>query len=104
MKITRAAGAFCLVWPMAGLMPASAADARNGETLARRWCSSCHVVAGDQSGTTGEAPPFRVIARTPDLDAGKIALFVLQPHPKMPDMGLSREAAADLAAYISSLR
>ena len=61
-------------------------------------------MAGDQSGTTGEAPPFRVIARTPDLDAGKIALFVLQPHPKMPDMGLSREAAADLAAYISSLR
>ena len=104
MKITRAVGAFCLIWPMAGLIPASAADVRNGETLARRWCTSCHVVAGDQSGTTGEAPPFRVIARTPDLDAGKIALFLLQPHPKMPDMGLSREAAADLAAYISSLR
>jgi mono/diheme cytochrome c family protein len=102
MTITRTLGAFCLILAFAG--PASAADARNGETLAKRWCSSCHVVAGDQSGTTGEAPPFRVIARTPDLDASKIALFLLQPHPKMPDMGLSRQAAADIAAYISGLR
>jgi mono/diheme cytochrome c family protein len=104
MTITRALGASCLILAFAGLVPASAADVRNGETLARRWCSSCHVVAGDQSGTTGEAPTFRVIARTPDLDAGKIALFLLQPHPKMPDMGLSRQAAGDLAAYITSLK
>jgi mono/diheme cytochrome c family protein len=85
-------------------MPASAADVGNGEALARRWCTSCHVVANDQPGPAGEAPPFRVIARTPDLDAGKLALFLLQPHPKMPDMGLSRQAVTDLAAYISSLR
>jgi len=104
MKITRAAGAFCVIWPLAGLNPASAADVSNGETLARRWCTSCHVVAADQPGPTGEAPPFRVIARTPGLDAGKIALFLLQPHPKMPDMGLSRQAASDLAAYIASLK
>lgn len=104
MAINRALGAFCLILAFVGPMPASAADAKNGETLARRWCSSCHVVAADQPGTTGEAPPFRAIARTPGLDAGGIALFLLQPHPKMPDMGLSRQAAADLAAYISSLR
>jgi mono/diheme cytochrome c family protein len=104
MKIARTVGAFCLVWPLAGPMPASAADVGNGEALARRWCTSCHVVANNQPGPTGEAPPFRVIARTPDLDAGKLALFLLQPHPKMPDMGLSRQAVTDLAAYISSLR
>lgn len=104
MTMTRALGAICLILPLAGPAPTFAADLKNGEALARRWCASCHVVAGDQSGTTGEAPPFRVIARTPDLDAGRIALFLLQPHPKMPDMGLSRQAAGDLAAYITSLK
>jgi hypothetical protein len=33
----------------------------------------------------------------------KTSLFLLDPHPKMPDMGLSRAEAAALAAYISTL-
>jgi mono/diheme cytochrome c family protein len=83
---------------------AFAADADNGRRLARRWCAPCHVVASNQRGTTGEAPPFATIAGKPDFDAAKIALFLLDPHPKMPDMGLSRTAAADLAAYIATLK
>jgi mono/diheme cytochrome c family protein len=83
---------------------AAAADASQGEQLARRWCSSCHVVAADQSGGVIEAPPFQTIARRADFSAPALALFLLDPHPKMPDMGLSREAAADLAAYIASLK
>jgi mono/diheme cytochrome c family protein len=81
---------------------ASAADARQGETLAKRWCATCHVVASDQRNPTGEAPPFSSIGRTPDLDASKLALFLLLPHPHMPAMTLSRAEAADLAAYIAS--
>ena len=81
---------------------ALAADARMGETLAKRWCATCHVVASDQQRATGEAPPFSSIGRTPDLDASKLALFLLLPHPNMPAMTLSRSEAADLAAYIVS--
>jgi hypothetical protein len=33
-----------------------------------------------------------------------LALFLLLPHPKMPDMSLSRSEAADLAAYIVSFK
>ena len=80
----------------------SAADVRQGETLAKRWCATCHVVASDQRHPTGEAPPFSSIGRTPDLDASKLALFLLLPHPHMPAMTLSRLEAADLAAYIVS--
>jgi mono/diheme cytochrome c family protein len=83
---------------------ALAADPDNGERLARRWCATCHVVASDQRGTTGEAPPFTTIARAPDFGTGKLAHFLLDPHPKMPDMGLSRTAAEDIAAYIAKLR
>jgi mono/diheme cytochrome c family protein len=82
--------------------PVFAADARNGERLARRWCEPCHVVAADQREVTGEAPPFATIAR-PGFDAARIAMFLLDPHPKMPDMSLTRAEAADLAAYIAAL-
>jgi mono/diheme cytochrome c family protein len=81
-----------------------AADIQHGATIARRWCSSCHVVAGNQRQVTGEAPPFATIARSPGFDEHRLAFFLLDPHPKMPDMGLSRTDAADLAAYIGSLK
>jgi mono/diheme cytochrome c family protein len=85
--------------------PAYAADANNGERLAQRWCAACHVVSATQrQTTTDQAPPFATIAKSPGFDAGKVALFLLDPHPKMPDMGLSRSAAADLAAYIATLK
>jgi hypothetical protein len=61
---------------------ACAADAYNGAQIARRWCEPCHVVAGDQRGTTGEAPPFASIAKKPGFDAGQVAMFLLDPHPK----------------------
>jgi mono/diheme cytochrome c family protein len=87
----------------AGSVAASAADADHGRTLARRWCATCHVVAANQQRPTGEAPPFAVIAKRPDFDATKLANFLLDPHPKMPNMSLTRPEAADLVAYIATL-
>ncbi len=87
----------------AAMQPALAADARNGERLARRWCEPCHVVASDQRQVTGEAPPFATVARQPNFDPARLALFLLDPHPKMPDMSLTRNEASDLAAYIATL-
>jgi mono/diheme cytochrome c family protein len=81
---------------------ASAADAANGQTLAKRWCAACHVVASDQQNGNTQAPPFSAIAAKSGFNAALLALFLLTPHPKMPDMNLSREEAADLAAYIAS--
>ena len=84
--------------------PVFAADPDNGERLARRWCASCHVIASDQRGPTGEAPPFKTISAKPDFDAAKLAFFLMDPHPKMPNMQLSRSEAGDLAAYIATLK
>jgi mono/diheme cytochrome c family protein len=80
-----------------------AADIRQGEQLARRWCASCHLVAADQSRGTTEAPPFSSIASRPAFDTNRLAFFLLDPHPKMPNMSLTRTEAGDIAAYIASL-
>ena len=89
---------------ISGIGPTYAADSANGERLARRWCDSCHVVSSDQKGPVTEARSFVSIAKMPDFDTGKLALFLLDPHPKMPNMTLSRTEAADLAAHIASLK
>jgi mono/diheme cytochrome c family protein len=83
--------------------PGWAADPNHGEQLARRWCASCHVVANDQSQASSDAPPFAMIARHPNFNAERLAFFLLDPHPKMPNMALTRLEATDLAAYIASL-
>ena len=79
------------------------ADPAHGELLAKRWCAACHVVSADQQEGADNAPAFATIAKKPDFEAGKIALFLMDPHPKMPDMQLSRDEAKDLGAYIAGL-
>jgi mono/diheme cytochrome c family protein len=84
--------------------PGWGADADNGSRLAHRWCEACHVVTPTQRRPgNDQAPPFATIAQRPGFSASKIAMFLLDPHPKMPDMSLSRTEAADLAEYIASL-
>ncbi|NVN86825.1 MAG: cytochrome c [Rhodopseudomonas sp.] len=78
-----------------------AADPDNGETLAKRWCTGCHVVSGDQSKGTDIAPSFSSIATRPNFDEDKLATFLLEPHPKMSNMALSREETKNLASFIA---
>jgi len=83
---------------------ARAADPVNGKRLSERWCATCHVIGADQQSAITEAPPFSAIASKPDFDKTSLAFFLLDPHPKMPDLGLSREAATDIAAFIATQR
>src|SRR6516165_8643226 len=51
------------------LSPSSfAADADHGEALAKRFCTACHVVERDQTGSIDHAPPFASVAKIPDFD------------------------------------
>jgi mono/diheme cytochrome c family protein len=93
-----------MVAAVAVVSSAEAADVGHGQQLARRWCASCHIVAAGQTGPTSEAPPFATIAASERFTARKIAAFLLDPRPRMPNMELTPREAEDLAAYISSLR
>ena len=88
-----------------GLGPSAllAADIGHGKTLAERWCASCHLVAPEQRQASTDATPFATVAQDPYFDAARLAYFLLEPHPKMPNMALTRVEAADLAAFIGSL-
>jgi mono/diheme cytochrome c family protein len=81
----------------------SAGDPAHGEALAKQWCAACHIVAADQARGTDNVPPFATIANMKGFSAGNVAQFLMDPHPKMPDMQLSRVEAQDLGAYIASL-
>jgi len=83
---------------------ALAADARHGKALAEVWCADCHVVGPGQRQASADVPSFASVGQLPTFDAGRLALFLLDPHPKMPNLSLTRDEAADLAAYIASLR
>ena len=50
------------------------------------------------------ATSFESIAQAADFSAEKLALFLLEPHPRLPNMSLSRKEAQDNAAYIAIQR
>ncbi len=81
---------------------ARAADLVKGEQIARRWCAACHVVAADQKQASADVASFFDVAKRKSGD--EIKSFLIDPHPKMPDMSLTREEIADLVGYIQSLR
>jgi len=85
-------------------LPSYSADPQHGLVLAKRWCATCHIVSADQQRASADVPPFATIARSPNFSPRDLAYFLLNPHPKMPDLPLSRAAADDIAAYIATLK
>jgi len=82
----------------------SAGSAEQGRRLAERWCASCHLVGPGQREASTDVPTFASIARREDLPESLLAAFLSTPHPRMPNMALSRQEIADVLAYIRSLR
>jgi len=79
-------------------------NAAEGQRIAELWCATCHLVSEDQERAPIDAPTFMSIAeRSPEaIDA--LAGFLMDPHPPMPDLSLTRTEIRDLLAYIASLR
>ena len=100
-------------WSGAGAVKLLSADPHRRALLLERLHSTdltaltdlqaCHVVAEDQTHAADNVPTFASIARRPGFTADKIATFLREPHPKMPDMQITNGESADLAAYIVSL-
>lgn len=83
-----------------------AGNPEQGRAFALEVCSVCHFVAPGQ-----KAPPrlatavsFRAIANTEGMSGMKLQAILSTPHRVMPNLILTPEEAADVIAYILSLR
>ena len=94
-----------LLWSAAPALAAGpvAGDAANGATLARKWCSSCHLTGGETI-ASDEAPTFPQIANDRARPAGYLEAWLQRPHKPMPPLQLSRQEIADLVAFFETLR
>lgn len=98
--------------PLALLLFSAAAHAQqaqtrgnpdNGLKLARQWCTTCHVV--EPAGRGGDAgPPFAAVANRPDRTPQTLRAWLNDPHPPMPNLGLTRTEIDDIVVYIDTLQ
>ena len=75
-----------------------------GARVAKTSCAMCHVVAPGQGSSWTDAPTFEAIANNPATTARGIIAFLQKPHMHMLQYRQGRSHAADIAAYILSLR
>ena len=80
----------------------AAGDIAQGKKIAQRWCATCHVVSPEQTRASTDVPTFCDIAQRKSGE--QLRIFLIDPHPKMPDMSLTRQEIADIVAYIESLK
>jgi mono/diheme cytochrome c family protein len=77
-------------------------DPDAGRQLVMNSCTACHAPAGTKSATDG-APPLSFIARDTRSNPLSIHAWLMDPHPPMPGIMLSRQQVSDVIAYLSSL-
>jgi mono/diheme cytochrome c family protein len=81
-----------------------ARDIENGQAIAERWCSQCHIVSPGQTTPASDIVTFSEIAKRFADDQSALSALLSDAHPPMPDMSLTRQEIADLVAFIGSLR
>jgi mono/diheme cytochrome c family protein len=81
---------------------AGAADLENGRVIAQARCVECHVVFDGQP-SAQITEPLDNIATKYGFDAQSIVKAILDQHPEM-GASLRQEDAADLAAYIATIK
>src|SRR6185503_10243872 len=78
------------------------ANPEAGRQLIMRSCSSCHATDAAQTATDG-APPLTVIAKDNRERPAWIRGWLMEPHPPMPSISLSRQQIEDVIAYLRTL-
>ncbi len=89
-----------------GTSQAQLVSPKAGQEVAEKLCTSCHIVGKEpvNASMPSDVPSFTEIANMPDQTEVRVAGRIVVPHPAMPQIQLTREEIANLAAYIMSLR
>jgi mono/diheme cytochrome c family protein len=83
----------------------SAGRPQQGLTMAQRVCAECHAVQKDDlRSPNADAPPFARLATTPGMTTIALTAALRTSHRTMPNIVLQADEAADVIAYILSLK
>jgi mono/diheme cytochrome c family protein len=113
-----AAGLLALVAVVAASAPAPAqdrkgdprkADARKGDAadgreFAQTWCTECHAIDAKAAPGGKAGPAFAAIANRRSVTSRRLIRWLYSKHKNMPDFEVELDDAADVAAYIMSLK
>lgn len=81
-----------------------AGDPAAGYAIASDFCADCHAIEAGEAGSPNiDAPPFQMIANSPEMSDMALTVFFQMPHETMPNLIVQSAEAADLVAYIRSL-
>jgi mono/diheme cytochrome c family protein len=86
----------------ATLAHAASGNAEAGRQLVMRSCSSCHATESAKT-ATDNAPPFSAVAKSNKERPAWIRGWLMEPHPPMPNISLSRQQIDDIIAYLGTL-
>jgi len=81
-------------------LPSGNADA--GKRLVLNSCSTCHAPMGTTH-ASDQAPPLSFLAHDNKADPRWVRAWLMDPHPPMPNIMLSRQQVADVMAYLATL-
>jgi cytochrome c len=108
--MTRLVSAGVLVMLVAG----SAARAQDeshdpivrGRELAKEFCSGCHAIDRTGKSPNEQAPPFRQIGQSVDLDEfiRRLQSGLLSGHPEMPEFKFNAADARAMRDYLRSVQ
>jgi mono/diheme cytochrome c family protein len=80
-------------------------NALEGLKFAQDACAECHlVVKAEGRSNNPDAPTFAAIARTPGLTRAALAAALQTSHRSMPNFIIKPDDAANVMAYILSLK
>ena len=86
----------------APVLAAPAGNAEAGRDLVMRSCISCHAPDASKAASDG-APPLSFVARDNKNNPAWIRGWLMDPHPPMPGIMLSRKQIDDIIAYLNTL-
>jgi cytochrome c len=80
--------------------------ASHGHALLKEFCARCHAISKSGRSPHRDAPPFRILGRSFDLDQFPRLLErgISSGHPDMPEFKFNEDDARDVRAYLRTIQ
>jgi mono/diheme cytochrome c family protein len=79
---------------------------RHGRALLKEYCAGCHAISKTGKSRHQNAPPFRTLGRSFDLDQfpRRLERGISSDHPDMPEFKFSEDDARAAGAYLRAIQ